>query len=967
MASEQPHEESIFNTARSLNSRKAQTQYLAEACGDDTALRERIEKLLAAFDAESQFLEQPAPGLEPTIVSEALSQDRASSLDAGLTAAFSLDHAVVIGDQHHSVLKMLGRTLDSVPRVALRDESGPGADPIVQPHSPEIPKSNSDSRYQLQGEIARGGMGAILKGRDIDLGRDLAIKVLLDAHKDNPQVIQRFIEEAQIGGQLQHPGIAPVYELGQFADQRPFFSMKLVKGETLSKLLADRKNSEDERGKFIGIFEQICQTMAYAHSRGVIHRDLKPANIMVGAFGEVQVMDWGLAKVLQKGGVADEKNAKQKQQGQSIIQTMRSMGSDAPESFGSHGSGGSETQMGSVMGTPAYIPPEQALGEIDQMDQRADVFGLGAILAEILTGKPPYVGADGTQVYRLASRGKLDDCFARLDACGADHDLISLTKHCLELEPADRPKDAGVLAQRVTEYQDSVETKLRETELERAAEAARVVEQKKRLRVTIALAAAVVMMLIGGGSFAWWQNQQNQIFVQREARNAEAVASLIDQCVESLQSGDTDKAAVALIAAQQRSEEGGAEQYQSQLKLLATDLALVQALDAVDQFKWTWTNNKFAENDEVTKRFRAALLGFGVDFDKDSSTTICTRLEKSQIKSRIVAAMNHMFFHGRDRTALDALQQADPDRYRNAIRNAFARGEVTEALELVASEKALEQPCDFTAILTDIKDVTEERRLSLSESAIVRNPSNIDLLMKLTTLSDIEPAEMLRWAQAAVSAAPGNAAAHINLGFALSDSDSDAAIACYKKAIAIDPFNAVAYNNLSGELSSKGLLNEASIHAKKAIELDPNNASAHSNLGRILVEQRDFEAALLESRTAIELDPTDARWHADLGFLFFSNGDWDQSIACMRTAIELDPSSAENYVRLAVALMEKSDLEGSIDAYRTAIELEPTNAEYHERLGYSLYTKKDFKGAITCYRNAIAIDSKLASSEVAHA
>ena len=136
------------------------------------------------------------------------------------------------------------------------------------------------------------------KGRDTDLGRDLAIKVLLDSHKDKPEVIQRFVEEAQIGGQLQHPGIAPVYELGQFADQRPFFSMKLVKGDTLSKLLSNRDDPAADRSKLIGIFEQVCQTMAYAHSRGVIHRDLKPANIMVGAFGEVQVMDWGLAKVL---------------------------------------------------------------------------------------------------------------------------------------------------------------------------------------------------------------------------------------------------------------------------------------------------------------------------------------------------------------------------------------------------------------------------------------------------------------------------------------------------------------------------------------------------------------------------------------------------------------------------------------------------------------------------------------------
>ena len=163
-------------------------------------------------------------------------------------------------------------------------------------------------RYQLQGEIARGGMGAILKGRDVDLGRELALKVLLESHQGNPEVVSRFIEEAQIGGQLQHPGIAPVYELGTFPepDRRPYFAMKLVKGQTLAALLKERTDPAHDLPRFLAIFEQVCQTMAYAHARGVIHRDLKPSNVMVGSFGEVQVMDWGLAKVLPRGGIADE-------------------------------------------------------------------------------------------------------------------------------------------------------------------------------------------------------------------------------------------------------------------------------------------------------------------------------------------------------------------------------------------------------------------------------------------------------------------------------------------------------------------------------------------------------------------------------------------------------------------------------------------------------------------------------------
>jgi hypothetical protein len=200
---------------------------------------------------------------------------------------------VLLGPASSGVLSSLAESLGGIPKVLLRDtdsDAGPG--PVVQPGSSEIPDvADRSGRLQFLGEIARGGMGAVLKGRDPDLGRDLAVKVLLEDHRNRPEFIRRFIEEAQIAGQLQHPGIVPVYELGAFADRRPYFAMKLVKGRTLASLLAHRKEPADELPRLLGIFEQVAQTVAYAHARGVIHRDLKPSNIMVGSFGEVQVMD----------------------------------------------------------------------------------------------------------------------------------------------------------------------------------------------------------------------------------------------------------------------------------------------------------------------------------------------------------------------------------------------------------------------------------------------------------------------------------------------------------------------------------------------------------------------------------------------------------------------------------------------------------------------------------------------------
>src|SRR5262249_38746102 len=224
----------------------------------------------------------------------------ADPLDAGLAAGYGRP-----ADGPGSVLAGLRESPGDARPVLLPEAQGESGH-VVKPKSDAMPPAEqTGDRYQLQGEIARGGMGAVLRGHDMDLGRDLAVKVLLEKHAHRPEVARRFIEEAQIGGQLQHPGVVPVYDIGRFGD-RPFFTMKLLKGQTLASLLRERTDPAADRPRLLTIALQVTQTLAYAHAKGVIHRDLKPANVMVGAFGEVQVMDWGLAKVLAEGGIADE-------------------------------------------------------------------------------------------------------------------------------------------------------------------------------------------------------------------------------------------------------------------------------------------------------------------------------------------------------------------------------------------------------------------------------------------------------------------------------------------------------------------------------------------------------------------------------------------------------------------------------------------------------------------------------------
>ena len=152
--------------------------------------------------------------------------------------------------------------------------------------------------YELLDEIGHGGMGVVYRARDVALGRDVAVKLLSERYPADSIAAQRFLNEARITGQLQHPGIPAVHQVGALSDGRPFLAMKLIKGSTLETLLKHRPDPPEDRGQLLAIFEAICQAVGYAHAHRVIHRDLKPANVMVGAFGEVQVMDWGLAKVL---------------------------------------------------------------------------------------------------------------------------------------------------------------------------------------------------------------------------------------------------------------------------------------------------------------------------------------------------------------------------------------------------------------------------------------------------------------------------------------------------------------------------------------------------------------------------------------------------------------------------------------------------------------------------------------------
>ena len=233
-------------------------------------------------------------------------------------------------------------------------------------------------RYVLDRVHSDGGLGRIWLARDGRLNREVALKELLPHQVRNPEARTGFLKEAQITGQLEHPNIVPIYELGRHADSgRPFYTMRFLRGNTLRVAIAEyhrqRRDGESVAREFrrlLNAFVSVCHAVAYAHFRGVVHRDLKPENVVLGDFGQVVLLDWGLAKLLSEDGV----EAKGKT-GDVVIRAEETMA----------------TMAGAVMGTPAYMAPEQASGRGDLIDERTDVYGLGGILFEILTGEAPHV------------------------------------------------------------------------------------------------------------------------------------------------------------------------------------------------------------------------------------------------------------------------------------------------------------------------------------------------------------------------------------------------------------------------------------------------------------------------------------------------------------------------------------------------------------------------------------------------
>jgi tetratricopeptide (TPR) repeat protein/tRNA A-37 threonylcarbamoyl transferase component Bud32 len=908
------------------------------------------------------------------------------------------------------VAERIGRlTGEAPPSILLVESSDDEAPVVVAPPPGTAPEAAGNARYQVLGEIARGGVGIVCRARDRDLCRDVAIKVLRGEHGGNPDLLERFIEEAQVEGQLQHPGVIPVYGLEAASDGRPFFAMKLVKGKTLAALLAARPDPSAERRRFLGVFEQVGQTMAYAHARGVVHRDLKPANVMIGAFGEVYVVDWGFAKVR---GREDRVCRSVVRPDVSVIATVRT------EEEGSH------SVAGSVMGTPAYMPPEQALGHIEELDERSDVFSLGAILTEILTGKPPYVG-EGYEVLAMAGQAKLDDALGRLDACGADAGLLTLAKDCLKPLRTERPRDAGAVAAATSAWLAAAGERARKAEVS-AAEARAAAEEgkaklaKARLRAEKEKALAAEARIRAEEEAERQKRERMRVLWERKARGLvrliavgavsavvigaaalvltsrwedrrEAVAraareEALLRATQAEGGGDLSAALAAAREAVARTKDLGGDAgararaildrlearraaEEAALAEAARDRRMLARLGEAWERLWRDRRQWRPFVDECLGAFRE----YGADplrSGPESAERI--RGRPAPVADALVAALQmcyvklHFLEAGgaRAKSLFTTLKAADPDPFRNEMREAYDRGDPARLLALARRADPANLPAQSVVLLRNVlfevwfhagtKLRLEARTLApaLLRPAWRRNPRDAEVVHGLEFFDRPadDPEAHLPWVEVRLALAPESWFVRLDAAAELHFLDEDAAHALYAEAEAakIEEFH--VWQHRMGDLvvrKYQGLTSATRDEysgvllavAREAVRRFPEDAAAHEWLAWALQGAEKYrEAAEVYEATAPLCDNPNRR--------------------------------VGQFINATSSLMWANDIEGAEKAARRALDLLPDHAGALWQMGRVLLARGEAAEAAAMYRRALGqipedVDSSLSKAYMA--
>jgi tetratricopeptide (TPR) repeat protein/tRNA A-37 threonylcarbamoyl transferase component Bud32 len=833
-------------------------------------------------------------------------------------------------------------------------------------------------RYRILRAHDEGGLGKVSVAHDEELHREVALKEIRERYADDPHLRRRFVQEGEITGALEHPGIVPVYGLGRHADGRPYYAMRFIRGESL-KQAVERFHKADVPGRdpgernlalrqLLSQFVVVCKTIGFAHDRGIIHRDLKPANIMLGKYGETLVVDWGLAKAVGR----------------------PESGRDGSEFTvrPSQGAGVEPTAGGAVIGSPPYMSPEQAAGRVDQMGPASDIFGLGATLYAVLTGLAPYGGNDPGEVVEKARKGAFPA--PRRVKPGLARGLEAICLKAMAFQPGARyPQALDLGADIETWLADEPVKVYREPVL------VRLQRWRQRHRGLVAgLAAAVLVVLVGAGAFGWYfQQEQARQGADRARRNQEKALRLArvegDAAAALRQATGLATKALALTdqpprwkstLAEARNALGLAQtllakerdaaslvlwqrlrRLQARLAADERDRVLVARVEEIrlEGSQLDEKAERLQGRKEIYPKLRAALTAYGLPVGRLAPEAAAARLRgrPKVVLPHLLGALYFAWSHAPRRPTkslrwLEAVTRAaDGDPWRKRVLWALAR-EPGRLNQLVREKAVDRQPAAFLVAL----EASFPRGAAGSKLALLRRARhahsgdfwvNYSLAWALIESQPPQFREAVRYYTVAEGLRPGNPAVNNNLGLALkAQNDLRGAVRAFRRAINANPKYAKAYFNLGLTLYSQKDLGGAEEAFRRAIKINPRNAQAHYALGNTLYDQKDLGGAVQEYRRALKINPQDSEAYNNLGNALKAQKDLAGAERAYLRATQSNPKNALAFHNLGNALYLQQDLGGAERAYRRALKINPRFAMAHINLGLCFHTQARFAQAL---------------------
>jgi serine/threonine-protein kinase len=717
---------------------------------------------------------------------------------------------------------------------------------IPRPPSTEMPRIPG---YEVEAELGRGGMGIVYKARHVRLNRSVALKMLLAGAYAGPDERRRFLREAEAVARLRHANIVQVFDVGD-QDGRPYFTMEYVEGGSLAQTVS---GAPQPIGRAAGLLATLAEAMQVAHEGGIVHRDLKPANVLLTAKGTPKIADFGLARDC--------------------------------------GGGPALTLSGARVGTPSYMAPEQAMGKAHGVGPAVDVYALGAVLYELLTGRPPFRGETATETeLQVIYQEPVPP--SRLNA-KVPRDLETICLKCLHKAPERRYTTAADLAEDLRRFQRGEPIAARPAGLsERAGKWIRRHPTESAMLAASALCAAVLV-----GASQW--------LVVQQARQRDAVEADLKELTRLQDSARWTEAQATLNHAKARLGGGGPADLRRRLERAQHDFDLIIELDNIRLRRVTRGELAFYKA-QADRAYAEAFEQAGLGPTGGQSQGMTAAINASAVRGALVVALLDWAVcavdPGQRRRLLEVVQQtdSDPDAWRKRLLDPAAWEDAQALAELART--------------ADVANHSASLLLALGERL---KSTDQDLVPFLKRVQQQYPADF--WA-------------NLILGNTVLYSRPVDAGGYYRAALASRPGAAVGYCAVGDALRLQNELPEAIYYYRKSLQLDRDYSRAHSVLGLALQAQDQREEAVACFRKSLQLDPDYAWAHHNLGNALRAKGQGDEAYHHYQELLRVDPKNPEVQNCLASVLLPQGRGAEAQAGWRRALDANPP--EHTAWVGY---------------------------------